>query len=435
MIRDRLKRLAAEALRIAEEERDSSRVRVYTAPWILGAGDPIRDGAIALDHEGRVVAAGPGKDLLHSFEWAQRADLDGILLPGLINAHARLEIGEVDPLPEGLGLTRKLRAIREMLRADERLDPDSREAKVRAAVRQCVASGTAAVGDVTDSLRAVPSMGREGLYGVVFHEVGEFSKRRAAKALAAAAVEKARIVPWPEGVRYRIAPHSLYSTAESALKDLFSRAVDKGVITAIRLAETEEDWDLLEGDIGNARSLVEAAAALLDDLRPLETDPLSYVEQLGGLNEQVMLVHMNHATRDMVERVGAANAPLVLCPRAALHDTGQLPPLPAFLEEGCRIALGTDSSSADQSVLREAAELHAAFPEIPSLVLLNAATAGGADALSLDSMGSFQPGTTPGVLHADLAGQSTEDPSGWLLRAGNPDLAWLARPAPPHQAA
>mgnify|MGYP001270740920 CR=1 FL=1 len=243
MIRSSIKRLASEALRVALEERDASRICVYTAPWVMGSEGPIRDGAVVLDTYGQILAIGPAAEIRRSFSWARRADMSGILMPGLINAHARLEIGETERLPEGLGLTRKLRALREIRRADERLDPTSREAKIRAAVRRSVASGNAAVGDVTDSLRAVPSMGREGLYGVVFHEISEFSPRRAAKALAAAAVERARIAPWPDGLRYRLAPHSLYSTAESALRELFARAVDRsqsagpsGAATAARAA-------------------------------------------------------------------------------------------------------------------------------------------------------------------------------------------------------
>jgi cytosine/adenosine deaminase-related metal-dependent hydrolase len=392
MIRSSLKRLATEALRAADLERDASRVCIYTAPWVMAEGGPLRDGAVAIDHQGRVIATGSATQLRQQFSWARSADLTGILMPGFVNAHARLEVGDSGRLPHSLGITRKLQALREMRRADDRLDPDSREAKIRAAVRRSVAAGNAAVGDVTDSLRAVPAMGREGLYGIVFHEVGEFSKRRAAKALAAAAIQRARVVPWPDGIRYRLAPHFLFSTAESALRELLQRA---------------------------------------------NAELPAYAEDLGVLEAGDLLVHMHQASRDVIQQVGQANTPLVLCPRSALRDTGELPPLPSLLEEGCRIALGTDSpaSAPDQSVLREAAELHAAFPEVPALALFAAATSGGADALGLDSMGSLEPGKAPGLLHADLRGATTDDPAGWLLRAGNPDLAWIIRPAPPRHAA
>ncbi len=431
MIRDRLKRLAHEALGRALAERDASRVRVYTAPWVIdGDGAAMADGAVVFDADGYVLARGAATDVLADFGWAQRADLGGILMPGLVNAHAQLELGAVDdPLERGLGLRRKLRALREIRRATDELDPDSREAKIRAAVRQSVTAGNAIVGDRTDSLRAVPAMAREGLYGCVFHEIREFSARRAAKALAAAAVDHARIVPWPEGIRYRLAPHSLYSTAESVMRDVFRKALEAGVVTAVRLAEADDEWDLLAD---GAKSLVEAAVEAI-------ADPLGYIEELGGLNERVMLVHMNTATRPMVRRAARANSPLVLTPRSALHETGTLPPLVSFLEEGCRIALGTDSpaSAPDGSVLREAAELHAAYPEVPAMVLLKAAMSGGADALGIDSAGSFEPGHAPGLLHVDTGDVVPEDPCHWVLEAGTPDLNWLVRPAPPgeHRAA
>jgi len=331
-----------------------------------------------------------------------------------------------------LGLRSKIRAIREIRRATDELDPGSREARIRSAVRQSVAAGNAVVGDRSDSLRAVPSMAREGLYGCVFHEIPEFSARRAAKALAAAAVDRARIVPWPEGIRYRIAPHSLYSTAEAVMREVFARALEAGAVTAVRLAEAEDEGDL-SGPDGAAKAIVEAASTLWDEFGPPGADPLAYLERLGGLNERVMLVNMNTATRSMVQKASKAGAPVVLTPRAALQDSGKLPPLVSFLEEGCRIALGTDSpaSGPDGSVLREAAELHAAFPEVPAMVLMQAALSGGADALGIDSVCTFDPGCAPGLLHADTAGFVPDDPCGWMLREGTPDLNWLVRPAPP----
>jgi cytosine/adenosine deaminase-related metal-dependent hydrolase len=416
MIRDGLRRLAHEALRRIEEERDASQVQVFTAPWVLpGPPTPIRDGAVVMDSDGRVLECGPREDILPRFRWAHRAELDGILMPGFVDARAQLELGEVrQTLPQGLGLSRKLKALREVRKATEQLDPDSREAHIRAAVRRSVDAGTAAVGDVTSSLRPVPAMAREGLYGVVFHEIEAFSKRKAAKALAAAAVQRAGIVPWPEGIQYRLAPHSLYSTAGPVVADLVARALKLGVVTAIRLAEGEEELDLF-GAGGHAASALLDAVGRVWDEHLASTDPVAYLDQLGALTQQVMRVHMTAATRGMARRASRAGAPLVLTPRADLQVGERLPPLVSFLEEGCRIALGTDSpaSSPEQSVLREAAELHAAFPEVPSLV------------------GSLEPGRSPGLLLADTDGHTPDDPAGWLLEQAEARLHWLARPAPP----
>jgi len=434
MIRDRLRRWASEARRGALEEQDSSQVRVYTAPWVVpGAGSPIRDGAVVFDTMGRVLACGNRAEIIGDFGWAQQAELGGVLLPGLVNAHSQFELGAIPPHTGVIGLRNWLRKLREVRRETEQLAPDSREALVRAGVQQSVRAGTAAVGDVTNSLRAVPAMAREGLYGVVFHEITGFSPRRAAKALAAAAVAKARIVPWPDGIRYLLAPHAPYSTSGAVIKELCHKAIEMGAVTSIRLAEGEEEWDLLETGKGAARSLVETVELWWDEFSPPGTDPMAYIEDLGALHEKVMLVHMTTATREMARKASSANSPLVLCPRTSQQVSGRLPPLVSFLEEGCRVALGTAAAAntPDQSILREAAELHAAFPEVPALVLMTAATAGGGDALGLEGMGSLSPGGAPGLLHAATPGGTPDDPCGWLLRAGNPELNWLERAAPP----
>ena len=368
MIRDRLRRWATGGSRtLPSPDTDPSAVRLYTAPWVLpGASAPIRDGAVAVALDsGRVLAIGERSVLQAEWRGVLRADLDGILMPGMVNANAHLELTALTrSVPRGIGVRRWLRKLAELQAETDRLDAESREAQLRSAVRRSLTVGTAAVGEITHSLRPVPAMGREGLYGVVFHEL--VSKRRMAKALAAAAVQKAGIVPWPDGIRYRLAPEGLRSAALTVLKEL------AGVV--------------------------------------FEADG-----------------------RGVVERALRTGAPVVLCPRSELHLSGAQAPLISYLESGCRIALGTNStaSSPDLSVLQEAAELHAAYPEVPAMVLLRAATEGGADALGLETMGALEPGRAPGLLHVTTLGRTPDDPCGWLLRAGQPDLSWLVRAAPP----
>ena len=413
MIRDRLRRWTG-GPSLPSPHADPASVRLYTAPWVLTGTTPLRDGAVAIDFDrGEVLAVGSRAELATAWSGVTRVDLDGLLMPGLVNANARLELTALSrsPVPSGIGLRRWLRKIGELRAETDDLDDRSRESQIRAAVRTSLDSGTAAVGEITHSLRPVPAMGREGLYGVVFHEL--VSARRMAKALAAAAVQKAGIVPWPDGIRYRLAPEGLRSTAKSALKELAGMALEAGAETVIQLAEGDDEFDLLRTSEVAARSFLEL------------------------LHDRMLLIHPLGGGRQIAETAARSGAPVVLCPRSDLHVSGALPPLVSYLESGCRVALGTDSSATapDLSVLREAAELHAAFPEVPSMVLFGAATAGGADALGLESMGALAPGRAPGLVHVQTHGVTPDDPCGWLLRAGTPDLSWLVRAAPPEAAA
>jgi cytosine/adenosine deaminase-related metal-dependent hydrolase len=412
MIRDRLRRWTLGSVHgLPAPHTDPSQVRLYSAPWVLpGDGAPIRDGGVVMNLEsGEVLDVGERAALARTWSGVMRADLDGLLMPGLVNANARLELTAMTraPVPHGIGLGRWLRKIAELRAENDRLDDHSREAQIRSAVRASLGVGTAAVGEITHSLRPVPAMGREGMYGVVFHEL--VSARRMAKALAAAAVQKAGIIPWPDGIRYRLAPDGLRSTAKSALKELAGMALEAGAETVVQMAGSADDWDL--------RRTGEVAARQFFEL----------------LHDRILLIHPLGGGRLLAEQAAATGAPVVLCPRSDLHVSGEAPPLVSYLESGCRLALGTDSVPAtdDMSVLREAAELHAAYPEVPTMVLLRAATAGGAEALGLETMGSLARGRAPGLLHVHGTGGTPDDPCGWLLRAGNPDLSWLVRAAPP----
>lgn len=412
MIRDRLRRWTlGGAPGLPAPDADPSQVRLYTAPWVLpGDSAPIRDGAVVMQVEsGEVLAVGSRKDLTPAWNGVMRAELDGLLMPGLVNANARLELSALTraDVARGIGLGRWLRKISELRAETDRLDDQSREAQIRTAVQASLQVGTAAVGEITHSLRPVPAMGREGMYGVVFHELT--SARRMAKALAAAAVQKAGITPWPDGIRYRLAPEGLRATAKSALKELASMAREAGAETVVMRSGSHDDWDL--------RRTGETAARQFFEL----------------LHERMLLIHPLGGGRLVAEQAASTGAPVVLCPRSDLHVSGDIPPLVSYLESGCNIALGTDSLpvSRDMSVLREAAELHASYPEVPSMVLLRAATAGGADALGLETMGALAPGRSPGLLHVDSHDLTPDDPCGWLLRAGHPDLSWLVRAAPP----
>jgi cytosine/adenosine deaminase-related metal-dependent hydrolase len=387
MIRDRLRRLAHSSL----PNRDPAQVRVFTAPWVLpGDGAPTRDGAVVVELGGPVLDIGPKDDVLPRWRGAFRVDLGGVLLPGLVDAYARNELGDIVERPEaGLGLDRLVRFLVEVRLRTEALDPASREARIRALVRRSVEAGTAATGEVTQTLRSVPAMAREGLHGVAFHDVPGLrtSARKAAKVLGMAAMQKAGIVPWPDGIRYRLAPRQVVGGVGTLVLEIVARAAE---------------------GLHDERSIREA---------------------LGGARARYVLVQ--GAEGNDLLRAGRGT-PMVVCPRSTRLAVGRPPPVVAILESGTPLALGTDSSATapERSVLREAAELLAGAPEIPALSLLRAATVGGAEALGIPNLGRLQVGVSPGLLHAATPGGTPDDPAGWLLRQV-PDLHWLCRAAPP----
>ena len=93
-----------------------------------------------------------------------------------------------------------------------------------------------------------------------------------------------------------------------------------------------------------------------------------------------LLVHMVCAGAEDRRIAREAGATVVLCPRSNLHIGGRLADVPALLDDGVALALGTDSlaSTPDLSLWGEMATLARHFPSVPAARWLEAATRGGA---------------------------------------------------------
>ncbi|HLK88241.1 MAG TPA: amidohydrolase family protein, partial [Polyangia bacterium] len=141
-----------------------------------------------------------------------------------------------------------------------------------------------------------------------------------------------------------------------------------------------------------------------------------------------LLVHMVHADAGDRRLAREAHATVVLCPRSNLHIGGRLADVPALLDDGVSIALGTDSlaSTPDLSLWGEMATLAGHFPSLPAARWLEAATRGGAQAIGLPAHGALAAGKRPGVL--DVLALDLAAPVESLVRDPHPTLRWVARP-------
>src|SRR5213595_2564230 len=127
----------------------------------------MRDGWVTVDC-GRIVAATaryPGAG-------AREVDLgDVAVMPGLVNAHTHLELSYLrDEVPPASQFVTWIRGVMKARR--ERPDPSGKEIldAVDAALRECVACGTAIVGDISNTLVTFDPLARSSLAAIVFYE-------------------------------------------------------------------------------------------------------------------------------------------------------------------------------------------------------------------------------------------------------------------------
>lgn len=340
----------------------------------------------------------------------------GTLVPGLVDAHLHLELswlsGRVPP--RGAGFDEWVRRMIP-LRREGPGAPDEPRLRAEAEARALFARGTAAVGDVSAEGWTAEPLDAAGLRGVVFHEVLGFGRQALPERLRAAEADAVRV----GGLVRRPAPHAVYSTPGELIVAACGRR--GGAPSTIHVAEDPQEEAFLHGE-GPAVEFLDRLGLDWRWAGHPRTSPVGWLERLGVLGPDLLLVHGVHLSDADRATLAAHRAPLCLCPRSNLHIGGRLPDVPALLAAGVPLALGTDSlaSCEDLDVLGEIPVLAAAFPEVPTATWLSLATAGGAAALGLSDLGRIEVGACPGLLLLHGVG-----PAG-LVRA--PERSWLAPP-------
>lgn len=390
---------------------------VWAQGLVPGDGLPLHDGAVVLEADGTVLEVGPAAEILPRHQGAQVERVEGVLVPGLVNAHTHLELSALrGEVPGGRGFVPWVEGL---IGARACASPGDTDRGVARAVVELDAAGTVAVGEVTNTLAAVGALVRGGFAGAVFHEVFGVERERSMARIAALAAE------WKSAfgglgdheLTYAPTPHTLYTTHPEALRALLDAGRRAGGLMSLHWAEHPGEREALENGTGpvvewTTQRLKIPVAHQSWPRRPL----MDVTAAAGALGEDVLLVHLTDAGRDELRRVADACAPVVLCPRSNQHIEGRLPPLGEMLEAGIAPALGTDSlaSSPSLDVLGEARCLGSAFPTVGAHHLLAMATWNGARALRRPDLGRIARGARPGLL-AFEGGEGARDPAARVL--------------------
>jgi len=372
----------------------------YRAAWVCPIDrPPIRDGVVIVD-DGRIVSVGP-----RTPEPASRDLGNVVLMPGLINAHVHLELswlrGRVPPSASFTDWVKQLMALR---RGTEPADDASVIEPMQAAIHELQASGTVAVGDISNSLASPAVMRAAGLGGVVFHELLGFQERdggmvERTRAMRAACTGEPRV---------SLAPHAPYSTSPELFQAIRAEVDGSACrVISVHLGESPEEGDLLLTGGGTWRAMLELIGVWRDDWTVPRCGPVAYLDRLGVLDACTLVVHGVQFDAAELARLAAIGATLVTCPRSNEWVGVGAPPIARFYESGVPVAVGTDSlaSVADLNLFNELAAMRAIAPRVPAARFLESATQVGARALGLgDQLGSLTPGKRAEILAITLPG-------------------------------
>ncbi len=415
----------------------------FSADWILPISDAPLDGGVVTLDDGRIVSVAHGK-----------SDADvalgrAVVLPGLVNAHTHFELsylrGRIAPAAHFLDWVRPMLTAR---RERSSIDDAAILRATAQAIQEARATGTALVGDVTNTLATVSALADAGMPAHVFHELIGFSgvnvdeqvasARRAIDAVVGGAVAADAIaadavaddaVADDRDIRLSLAPHAPYSVAP-ALFAAIRRDLDAHAptVSTVHLGESPEEVEFLQSGAGPWRTLLEDLGVWNDEWEAPQSSPVEYLAEMGMLTASMLAVHGVQFDGADLDRLRTLGVTLVSCPRSNRYVGVGSPPLEAFYAMDAEVAFGTDSLASvdDLNMFSELAEARRIAPKVPARTLLRSATLTGARALGFgDQFGSIEPGKRAALIAVRVP-EGVSDVEEYLVSGIQPSaIQWL----------
>lgn len=404
---------------------------IVRAAWVCPiAAPPIRDGWVAVDRD-RIIGGGAWPPTPSNDTPVSPADVhlpDCVLIPGLVNPHAHLELtcyaGKISPAAFWPWIGKLLPLRREPGQPER-----ERAAAVDGAWRS-LRAGVTCVGDISRLNVAWPALKQLPIRKVCFVELLTIADQppRTIDELRRAVEEVDEDALLTVGV----SPHAPYSVplADAIAAVAYAASIRRP--WTMHLAELTEEMDFLAGrdhaTPAAIREMMHRAGLDSPRIRPGE-----YARRLADAGGLGSIAHGNYLNHEDFPLLAASAVTTIYCPGAHAFFGHPRHPLAALVAAGAPTAVGTDSLASHPgdrlSILDEVRHARrVAGVDWTAQDWLALATRGGATALGLERIiGTIEAGKAADLAAFRLAdAASVADPAAALLDAPAPtDAAWL----------
>ena len=379
-------------------------VTVYSAPMIIPVTAPvITNGAVAV-HDGKVIHFGARKWVLASVRsefpdhMITERHWDGLMTPGLINAHTHLQYTCMEHI--GRGTYDRFRAWElafNQAYAQLSDSPGIWSRSARQGARRLVQAGTTAAADVVTDIEAVDALTSQGLHGIAYWEIMGWSNEEWDDRGRDSLLKRLKKIGNMGVQALGISPHAPYTLESKPFLDIPDIARRRGLRMHIHLGETALEQGLRPSELTTYTGVGWQHADWRSyrelKLQGLGASSIQFVDQLGALGPDVHIAHGVYADKEDRRLLRQRGVCVALCPRSnRVTNTMRDADVAGYLNEGNLVSIGTDSLSSSPSldVLDDCSLLYDLAREQgyrkPDLShrLIRMVTLGGAEALGLN---------------------------------------------------
>lgn len=332
-------------------------------------------------------------------------ELEGIITPGLINAHCHLELSHLkDVIPPHTGLIEFLCSVV----TKRGFDPAIIQQKIIDAEIEMFDNGIVAVGDIGNTADTASVKKNSKIYWQNFVEVLNFTNEESENSInhysSVLNNLQSELAGSTTPNRSALVPHAPYSISPNSFRKL--NELTRDAVISIHNLEHPAENDLYQTGTGEYLKFFKIFGIDGSPFPVTGKTSIRSVLPYFTNGQTIFLVHNTSMSEEDIvwanEYANKTGLKLVycLCVNANLYIENKVPPIDLLLKHNCHIALGTDSYSSNWqlSIASEIKSIITHFPHISLETILNWATLSGATALQWQSqLGSFEKGKTPGI--------------------------------------
>lgn len=369
-------------------------MRKITAEWIYTVdSERIHRGVIVISDQNEILEIGKRDQ----FDQSEIEHFSGIIIPGFINTHCHLELshmkGKVDT---GTGLIPFIRKVVQFRDVDQEVIQEA----IRRADKEMYDAGIQAVGDISNKPDTFEVKSQSKIRYFTFVEMFDFLQDDKTEML---------IQPYLDTYHqaqghFSAVPHATYSVSPTLFRRVRELNSKQTLTVSIHNQETPAEISLFASHDGALLDFFGGLGFPIDKFRPDERSPLRYALNHMDPAQRTLLVHNTLTPAEDIQFAHRWSEELywATCANANLYIENRLPNYAAFVEEGAKMTIGTDSltSNWQLSVWEEMKTISRYHSYLDFETLLRWATLNGAQALGFDDeLGSISVGKKPGLLN------------------------------------